>query len=66
MVSCPTLVVPYGTVTGAGKTVGELVNVTCNTGYAFPDNTVSKLSTCQADGSWTSLPVCQGKTDADF
>ena len=45
--------------TSTGTTFGETTTYTCNTGY---QRSGSATITCLASGSWSTAPVCTGKT----
>ena len=45
--------------TSTGTTFGETTTYTCNTGYQWSG---SAMITCLASGSWSTAPVCTGKT----
>ena len=45
--------------TSTGTTFGAMVTYTCNTGY---QRSGSATITCPASGSWSTAPVCRGKT----
>ena len=45
--------------TSTGTTFGEITAYTCNTGY---QRSGSATISCLASGSWSTAPVCTGKT----
>ncbi len=52
--------VPSGIMTSStGTTFGRMTAYSCNTGY---QRSGSATITCQASGSWSTAPVCTGKT----
>ncbi len=46
-------------ISSTGTTFGETATYTCSTGY---QRSGSATITCQASGSWSTAPVCTGKT----
>ncbi len=50
-------IIPNGSRTFTGTTVGETATYRCNTGYQ-PSGAVRV--TCQASESWDTMPICLG------
>ena len=61
VVSCgnPPIIISGMMTSSTGTTFGAMATYTCNTGY---QRSGSATITCQASGSWSTAPVCTGKT----